>query len=117
MNNCNYPKTKENLIFDDVFLEKIRSKTKRGTIRNSPVSLGFKKLSNDLHIKVYSCSETSLTFNSSNREVSLEEHGALLHQYFGFANDSAMYNFYNKYIKNQEQVFQIYFKVINNATS
>ncbi|WP_345993737.1 hypothetical protein [Sulfurimonas sp. HSL-1716] len=52
------PETKEILNFDPHFLIKVKEGSKGATIRNNPVSLGYKKIDDDIVVEVISCEKT-----------------------------------------------------------
>jgi len=98
------PKVKENIIFDDIFIDKIINAKKNATIRNSPVSLGYKKISNDLTIEIVSCEKMEIDFEVYTKKFMAKAHNrtfftALRHEALGFNSHKEMYDYYIDYHK------------------
>lgn len=115
-------KSKEELIFQDNFIEKIKQGTKTKTMRNSPVTLGVKKLSDDFSIDVYKVERVLAYEASFNMEdvyhiISIDEDYPTINEWatscepFGFNTLEEMYNYYKAYLK-RDDAYLIHFKFL-----
>lgn len=118
----NLPKTKDILEFDELFIKKIIEDTKNMTIRNNPVSLGYKQIAKGLNIEVISCEKVTVKeskFNSldvyqiihMNETINTYEWASGCEQY-GFNSLEEMYKYYKKYLK-RDFAYEIFFCIID----
>jgi hypothetical protein len=119
--------TKEELVFQDNFIPKIKQGIKTKTIRNSPVTLGAKKISDDVSVDVYRVGRvkerTIQCVNSyayqfrewnPNENTYNETFWMTSEIAFGFDSIEEMYNYYNSYLKS-DTAYLIHFRVIGEA--
>ena len=98
------PKTKDTIVFDDRFLQQIKEGEKSITIRNSPVSLGYKNISENLSIEVVSCKKVFVWLKTRDKIAwfAKPNEGIQTQIYFkelGFESKEDMFNFYKDYLK------------------
>lgn len=99
------PKTKNEIIFEDRIIEKIKNDLKSVTIRNSPVSLGYKRLEeHDLNIEILSCEKIEIMILKSTKTIAAKSPKEKIfypidYKTLGFENDDDMYEFYKNYLK------------------
>lgn len=113
------PKTKDEIIFTGEFLDKIKRGKKICTLRNSPVSLGIKKLGDDLSIEVYKCEKVQVRtepiedFRILKYDESWRDENIFIAD-FGFNSIKEASIFYNGYIKN-DFAYMIHFEKIKDG--
>lgn len=116
------PTTKDEIVFDDIFLNKILESEKSVTIRNSPVSLGYKKLKQGLDIEILSCEKLEIATGEGDCGNGLyrffhartpKDHGFQPVNPFplGFKNSDAMCDYYKKYLK-RDFAYAITFSIV-----
>jgi len=105
------PKTKDTIVFEDSFIPKITNSEKSVTIRNSPVSLGYKELEQGLEIEVLSCEKLEIEFYDvfitnwgHDRKVLARSPKEIMSNHIryetvGFNNNEEMYDYYKNYLK------------------
>lgn len=108
-------KTKEQLIFQDNFIEKIKQGIKTKTIRNSPVTLGIKKLSDEVSIDVYRVERINIEAFEYGGYHTITYTDGINYNYYiddlGFNTLEEMYNYYKSYLK-REDAYLIHFKLV-----
>jgi len=109
------PDTKDTICFDDRFIPKIKNDQKAVTIRNSPVSLGYKTLDQGFVIEVLSCEKVNVRVIDHSKDIALSK---ALHfkemgfKVLGFKDKIEAYDHYKDYIK-RDFAYVITFDVLS----
>lgn len=121
---CDTPQTKNTIVFEDRFIEKIRLEYKTYTVRNSPVALGCYKIDDDLTIEVHRCQKQTARetiFNNGkawkfyNLDVLEDDNDwCVSHESLGFNSQEEMYKFYKSYLK-RDYAYHIDFIIKENG--
>lgn len=110
------PKTKNELKFENRFLDKIEQGIKQKTIRNSPVELGVYELRGGLEVEVYRVTKADMHIIGNDYIGLFDLIGNLdindiYYEELGFNNPKEGQEFYENYLKH-EFCYLIEFRII-----